>query len=282
MLALSLGLAAALAWGVHDVLLRRISQGSNVIPLILVVLASGFGLVVMAWAVLGSPGGLSAGGWAFAGLSGVAYVTAMFAFYRAFDLAPVRLVAPVLGAYPLLSLLLAAVQGRAITLQEWLAVLAVVAGIALGAVIADDRSMLPGQVRKALSWAMLGATCFALTFAFGQIAARSGDVFVAAMATRGVGLTLTLLVVLVLRPSLAPARSNFKVLLGMGLLDGAALSLVIISGGLDHAEYASVASSLFGVISILLAAEYLGEKIRPVQWIGIALVFGGIARLAAV
>ena len=46
MLALLLGLAAALSWGVHDVLLRRISQGPNVVPLILVVMASGLGLVV--------------------------------------------------------------------------------------------------------------------------------------------------------------------------------------------------------------------------------------------
>jgi len=281
MLALGLGLAAALAWGVHDVLLRRISQGPNVVPLILVVLVSGLVLVTAAWLALGGTGSLTAWGWTCAGLSGAAYVTAMFAFYRAFDLAPVRLVAPVLGAYPLLSLLFAAVQGRAVSVAEWLAVTAVVAGIALGAVIPDDRDMTPAQTRRALAWAVLGAAGFAVTFLFGQIAARSGDPFLAAAATRGAGLVLILAVLAALRPSLQPARTSLRVLLGMGIMDGTALSLVIVSGTLAHAEYASVASSLFGVVSILLAARFLGEKVKPVQWIGIALVFGGIARLAA-
>ena len=60
-----------------------------------------------------------------------------------------------------------------------------------------------------------------------------------------------------------------------------ALGLVLASGQLPHPEYASVTSALFGVLTILLAWRLLGERVRAAQWGGIAVVFGGIAVLAA-
>jgi drug/metabolite transporter (DMT)-like permease len=66
----------------------------------------------------------------------------------------------------------------------------------------------------------------------------------------------------------------------MGVLDAIALGAVMVSGRLPHAEYASVASALFGVLTILLATQFLNERVRPVQWLGIAVIFAGIGRLA--
>jgi drug/metabolite transporter (DMT)-like permease len=76
-----------------------------------------------------------------------------------------------------------------------------------------------------------------------------------------------------------PPRGQLGILGLMGLLDALALGLVTAAGGLNHAEYASVASSLFGVLTVLLAAWFLKEHVRPVQWLGIACVFGGLAAL---
>jgi drug/metabolite transporter (DMT)-like permease len=66
----------------------------------------------------------------------------------------------------------------------------------------------------------------------------------------------------------------------MGCLDAVALSSVIASGALPQASYASVASSLFGVVTILLAWGILGERVKLTQGAGIALIFMGLARLA--
>ena len=65
----------------------------------------------------------------------------------------------------------------------------------------------------------------------------------------------------------------------MGLLDAAALTAVTFAGGMRNAEYASVAASVFGVITILLAWRFLHEPMRASQWAGVALVFTGIAAL---
>jgi hypothetical protein len=58
----------------------------------------------------------------------------------------------------------------------------------------------------------------------------------------------------------------------MGLIDALALGLVTAAGSLPKAEYASVSSSLFGVLTVLLAVWFLKEHARPVQWLGIATV----------
>ena len=64
------------------------------------------------------------------------------------------------------------------------------------------------------------------------------------------------------------------------MLDALGLGLVIVAGGLPLAEYAAIASSLFGVITILLAWRFLGEAVAGRQWLGIAVVFAGIGVLA--
>jgi drug/metabolite transporter (DMT)-like permease len=49
---------------------------------------------------------------------------------------------------------------------------------------------------------------------------------------------------------------------------------------LADAQYASVAASIFGIITILLAWIILREKMTVGQWTGVLVCFGGIAYLA--
>jgi drug/metabolite transporter (DMT)-like permease len=67
----------------------------------------------------------------------------------------------------------------------------------------------------------------------------------------------------------------------MGVLDAFAIGLVTASASLPNPEYAAISSSLFGVLTILLAWRILKERVAPLQWLGIATVFTGIAVLSA-
>ncbi|KRO86765.1 MAG: hypothetical protein ABR89_10940 [Rhodobacter sp. BACL10 MAG-120910-bin24] len=67
----------------------------------------------------------------------------------------------------------------------------------------------------------------------------------------------------------------------MGALDAAALSSVLVAGVLENAQYATIASSMFGVVTILLARHFLKELLKPGQWLGIFIVFAGISILAS-
>lgn len=278
MLAVMLGLGAAFSWGLHDLLVRRISKGPNVLGQIVVISLTGAPLLFLLAG--GDLSGLSGRAALLAAAAGLAYVMAYVGLFRALGLAPARLVSPVLGSYPMLTMFLAMAVGARVTAADWLAVLAVVAGVALVALLAEDADRTGGSVLPALLWAALGAAGFALTFALGQAASVGGQSLAAGVVTRLTAAAAMGVPLLWARPSLAPVRANWRLLLAMGLLDTLALGLVMAAGDFVHAEYAAVAASLFGVVTILLAWALLGERVRPRQWPGIALVFAGIGWLA--
>ncbi len=281
MLALSYGLAAALIWAVHDLLARKLSQGARLVPILAVVLGAGCLILLPAALVAGDWARMTPAAYGLAVASGLAFALATGSLYKAFSLAPVRLVSPVIGAYPLLSLGIAVAQGRPVSTMDWVAVACICAGITIVATAARDDTpegyAAPPAV--ALGWALLSALGFAATFALGQEATRLGSELPVALVGRLVALAVILTLAFTRRGWVAPPGRQVWLLALMGCFDAGALGLVTASGGLPQAEYASVASSLFGVLTVLLAAWFLAETVRRVQWIGIATVFAGIAVL---
>ena len=198
--------------------------------------------------------------------------------YRSFAIGPVRLVAPIVGAYPILSVGWAAVSGAPVPLQDWLAVLMIVAGVGIVAILSDEGAGSHRR-RDAILWAMLGAAGFAATFALGQAATASGAELPVILMTRFAAIGAAALIALALATSLRPPRRAVPILMAMGLLDAVALGLVIAAGTLPNPEYAAVTSSVFGVVTILLAWAILRERVTLPQWAGVAVVFGGIGWL---
>lgn len=276
-----MGVMAALVWGIHDLVVRILSPRGTVAPLLFMALLSGTVLLAPVAIALergGELNGFSAG---LALLSGLAFAGASVGLYRAFAIGPVRLVAPICGSYPVLSLAFALAQGRSIVIWEWLAVAAVIAGLALAASRREGEDETDGSRRAAVLWAMLGATGFATTFAMAQAAAADGGELgvtvlarLAALATVGTWLLLG-------RHSLALARAQWRPLALLGVLDATAISLVVAAAGFPSPEHAAVTSSVFGLVTILLAWRFLHEPMRPAQWLGVLIVFAGIAAIAA-
>ena len=281
MLALGIGLTAAMIWAVHDLLARKVSQGAALLPIIATILAAGCIVLAPVALILGDWSAMTPASVAIAVVYGLTYAVAGGALYRAFSVAPVRLVSPVIGAYPMLSLAIASAQGQAITPADWLAVLAICTGIAIVALAAsnDAPEGYAAPPATALGWAALSALGFASTFALGQEATRQGSELPVMLIGRVVALAAIVALAAARRSSLQPKRAQLWLFALMGAFDAVALGLVTAAGALPRAEYASVTSSLFGVLTVLLAAWILREHVRPVQWIGIAAVFGGIALL---
>lgn len=276
---LLLGLTAALVWGLHDFSVRRVSASAGAGALYLLVLA--FGVLWILPFALASPGwaDLTAGLVGFTILAGLVYAFGVYALYRAFAIGPVRLVAPICGAYPLLSVGLAMAQGQEITALVWLAALAVVAGVSL--VARGEGGDATGDRRSAILWAIAAATGFFASLGMLHAAAEEAADLPVTLVARIAGAAGILLLVLVRREPVRPALSVWPMLALMAALDLGGMLAVTAAGSFDRPEFASITSSCFGLVTVLLAWRFLAEPVRPVQWLGIVTVFVGVAVLSS-
>ena len=281
MLALMAGLAAACAWAVHDLLVRKLGQEIAVLPMMLVVLLAGTIALLGPALIWGDWAQMTGRALGYAMGAGFAYVLGMGGLYRTFSLAPVRLVAPILGAFPMISLGFAAMAGKTVTGLEIAAVLAIVGGIAVVALTSGEGSGSTAKPGVAIAWSLAGTVGFASTFWLAQEAARLGGELPATLVPRLVALGLIAALALVTRAPVRALGGSGRTLAFMGVLDAFAIGLVTASASLPNPEYAAISSSLFGVLTILLAWRILKERVAPLQWLGIATVFTGIAVLSA-
>ena len=196
----------------------------------------------------------------------------------AFSIGPVSLVAPIFGAYPILSVGWAAVSGTPVSGLQWLAVLTVVAGVAGIAALSSDTNHAASRT-KAIFWAATAAIGFAATFAFSQAAVVVGDELTSMLTTRIVAFGCVLALALAAHQPVKPKRAQIPLLVGMGWLDMLALGFVAIAGLWPHQEYAAVTSSVFGIVTVILAWAILKEPMRPAHWICVCLTFIGILAL---
>jgi drug/metabolite transporter (DMT)-like permease len=283
MLALICGLTAACAWAVHDLLVRKIGQEAPILPMMLAVLAAGTVALVLPTALIAEWPLMTGPAYGFSAAAGLAYVLGMGGLYRAFSLAPVRIVAPILGSFPMISLGFAAIGGKAVSGIELAAVLAIVGGIAIVALAGRAEAGAGHSTRmgEAMLWSVAGTVGFATTFWLAQEGARQGDEMASIAVTRLVALAAVFAIVLAARSPWRAPKGMGRSLAVMGVLDAIAISLVTISGRLPNPEYAAISSSLFGVLTILLAWKILKEAVLPAQWLGIVTVFAGIAALSS-
>jgi drug/metabolite transporter (DMT)-like permease len=279
MLSLTLGMFAALAWGVHDICVRYVSQRGGVLPALTTVMVVG---LVFLLPIAGGFGDWSQMGLLSYGLSilsGLLYLIGAIGLYNAFSIGPVRLVAPIMGAYPILSIGWAAVMGQPVNWDQWIAVGAVIFGVAIVSMLSDQECS-GGSQRAAIGWSLVGAVGFALTFAVGHIATQAGSELPVVLITRLAAAMGAVILLLASEGLKLPERSAWPLLALMGLLDAIALGIVIASGNLHRPEFAAVAASTFGMITIILAWLFLKERMTTPQWIGVAISFAGIGYLA--
>jgi drug/metabolite transporter (DMT)-like permease len=273
------GLFAALSWGVHDLLVRYLGGRMFISTAVLTVLCVGT-LATLPFALAGGGWGEMTGSAVAVALAGGGfYALACLALYRALAIGPVKLVAPIIAAYPILSVSLAWLAGNPVAAKDWLGVSIIVAGVGLVAWLSDpeDRHL---RRRAAIVFATVSGAGFAFAFALAQAAVRAGAEWPAVLTGRLAAIALVLAIVLVVaRAPLVPPRAQAGWLGAMGVLDALALSLVTLAGSLPNPEFAAVTTSIFGVITVVLARVLLHERMTPGQWGSVAVVFSGVALL---
>ena len=160
-------------------------------------------------------------------------------------------------------------------------ILAIVGGIAVVALTSGEGHAGTSRPGTAMLWSAAGTVGFATTFWFAQESARLGGEWPAILLPRLVALVLVAGLAVMNRSPVGQLGGSGRWLVMMGVLDAFAIGLVTASASLPNPEYAAISSSLFGVLTILLAWRILKERVAPMQWAGIVTVFVGIAVLSS-
>lgn len=285
-----LGLATALSWGSADLLARFATRKIGTFRTMLYMQLFGWIMLTLLMPVLGGWGHLADGSgwrpWAWGILAGCLNTLSTLALYRSFEIGKMSIVAPLSASYPVLTVLLSAFTGERLTAVRLLGLVLAIAGavvVARGEKTNQQASPAPGAVAKAgkglgVGFALLSAGGFGVMFwllgiRVVPILGGASSVWVIRMTS----FTLTVLVILLTRQSLRPAGlGTTSWIMGIGILDTSAY--VFNNYGMQHEQVSvvSVLASLYGAVTVALAALILREPVSRMQWAGIAAIFAGI------
>jgi len=280
------GVTASLAWGSAD-FIARFTGGAlgHVRALFGMLVASALVLtgVVLARGPIAAGGD---GGWWLLLLSGIGLTAATALLYQGLVRGPVTIVAPIAGTFPAFNIVLALILGVRPAALEWVAMIAVMAGVFVVARSArhfENRGEFTrAELRTTVLIASGASFGFAVTVAAGQEAATIYGEFRAVCFARWVSLACCVLLLMLRREVPRIPFRWWPVLSLQGILDGGALlALVAGSQGAASAVTAVIAST-FSAVTVLLARLVIRETMSAAQWTGIGLILAGVATLSGI
>jgi drug/metabolite transporter (DMT)-like permease len=290
---LLLGLGAALMWGLTDVCAAI--AGQRLGSLRVLAASQLAGACVLAIVSVALVEGLPADPRAIlAGiLVGLAGAGAYLSFFTALRIGPLSVVSPITAAYGGLTVILAViVRGESLSPGQAAGAGLATIGVVLAGLVFDGGLRSARIVGRGVAFAMVALVLFAIMTVGSAEAiditgwlplillARITQV-VAGWSLLGIGLGLR---PRWMAPLLAAPQSRTRRALGIavaaGLLD--AVGLISFAIGLERSEtwLVGLASSFGPAVAVVVAVAFLGERLRPTQWLGLAGIAAGLAAVA--
>jgi drug/metabolite transporter (DMT)-like permease len=287
------GLAAALSWGTLDVFSAlasrrigslRVTTGMQVVGAALiwvVALASSVSLPSDPFVLIGGS------------LVGLAGAGAYLSYFTGLRIGPISVVSGMVAAYGGLTVVLAVLfRGESLTVVQALGATIATVGVILTGVAFDGglrgmRFAGPGVVFAIVALVLFAA----MTIGSDIVLERTGwlEILLVSRSANAIISVLVLVVAMTaLRGSAAPllqgeaadgGRLDRRVIAAVGLaglLD--VLGLMAFAYGLEVAEtwLVGLASSFGPAVTIVVAVAFLGERLKPIQWLGLAGVLVGM------
>lgn len=239
--------------------------------------------ILTAWIVLAAPPLVwTAEGLPLAALNGVATTAMTLLLYKALARGPVSVAAPIVASHPVLVVVFWVMAGARPGALQWIAMAATVLGAVIVAANAE-KGAAPTE-RKSLNVTIALACGSALAYAVLVIGGQAATPYYGPLQTLWLGRLFSLasaaLVLLAVRGAGIGQRRWWPFLAAQGLFDaGGYLALFTGSTGTGGA-IAAVAASGFGAVTVILARLVLKEPMGWIQWLGVAMVSGGVAVLS--
>ncbi|MGB2669800.1 MAG: DMT family transporter [Candidatus Acidiferrum sp.] len=285
-----LGLLTALSWGSSDFLARFATHRIGTLRTMLYMQFTGLLLLTISLPWLGGFGHLADGSgwqpWGWGVLAGILNCGATLTLFRSFEVGKLAVVAPISASYPVLTVLLSVLSGEHLHAARIAGIALTLLGVILvaGGEKKPENHDVEGLRRsgKGISWALCSAVGFG--FLFWLLGVRIVPSLGAAPTVWMIRLTssaLTAALILAARKPIQPPSGRVGGwILGMGLTDTGAYVMNNLGMQVEQIAVVSVLASLYGAVTVGLAAIFLRERVSRWQWLGIASIFAGIVLIS--
>jgi len=267
---LLLALGASLAWGVGDFFGPLISRSVGVLPVLLWAQVGGVASLAVAVAIRADgPAGwgvLYAIGAACGGMLG------LFSYYRGMVTGTMSVVAPVAGVSAVIPVIFGIATGDHPSIAQVAGVAAALAGVGLASI---EHRNGRRRVAAGVGLALLAACGFGFYFPW-MHAAGKVDFWWASTVFRTTALLLVVTAVTSRRIDVRLTPRLAAIAAGAGIVDTVGNVCFAASSRHGLVSLTAVLASLYPIVTVLLAASILRERVAPLQRAGIALTLAGV------
>ncbi len=273
-----LALAASSCWGVAD-FLGGLQTKRLPVPVVLC-LVEGTGLVLVLAITLGTgeplPGTRAA---LLSVAAGIAGVIALGSFYRALAIGTMSIVAPISATGVALPVVVGIATGDRLSTLVAAGLAITVTGVVLASREQHADAEQEAVGRLSVTLALVAAVGFGSYFVMSDAAADDSVLWLLVLSR--VIPVPALAAFAAARGMRPPPSRRLWLLVLAGTLDCGATGLYGLANTKGALSIVAVVGSLYPVMTVLLARGVLGERIRPVQQLGVAAALTGVAMIAA-
>ena len=267
---LVLALGASLAWGVGDFFGPLISRTVGVLPVLMWAQIGGVASLAVAVAIRGQgPAGwgvLYAIGASFGGMLG------LYAYYRGMNTGTMSVVAPIAGVSAVIPVVFGIATGDHPSVPQVAGIAAALAGVGLASIEHHEGRR---RVAAGVGLALFAACGFGFYFPW-MHAAGKVDFWWASAVFRTTALLLVATAVTSRRIDVRLSPRLAAIAVGAGIVDTVGNVCFAASSQHGLVSLTAVLASLYPIVTVLLAASLLHERVAPLQRTGIALTLAGV------
>jgi len=271
---LFLALGASLAWGFADFFGPLVSRTLGSLRVVFWAQVGGLLAIALAVAIRGQ----GPAGWEvlFAILASLGGMLGLFAYYRGMQQGAMSVVAPIAGISAIVPVIFGIASGDSPSVPQIAGIACALAGVGLASIEHHEGSP---RVAAGVGLALLAAVGFGFYFPW-MHAAGKVDFWWASLVFRATALVLLAAVVAARHTPLKLRPRDLVIVFAVGI--GDTLGNVFFAASSSHGlvSLTSVLASLYPVVTVLLAASVLHERVAPMQRAGIVLTLTGVVLIS--
>jgi drug/metabolite transporter (DMT)-like permease len=272
---LLLALGASLAWGVADFTGPLVSRTMGTLRVLFWAQVGGNLAIAVAVALRaqGPPGY----GILFAIAAGICGTAGLYAYYRGMQVGAMSVVAPIAGVSAVIPVIFGFATGDSPSKWQVAGIVAAIVGVGLASIEHHEGSR---RLATGVGLALLAALGFGLYFPW-MHAAGKVDFWWASLVFRTTALLVIATAVTIERTDLRLTPRQLAIAAAVGIGDTIGNVLFAASSAHGLISLTSVLASLYPIVTVLLAAAILHERLAPLQRAGVVLTLAGVVLIGA-